>query len=442
MDDIVNMGDENPLSKRDGNRSEDTTDSIMEEQHHRRVLIRVSRALLAGNEDDIKISSNGSNKFLVMPYRRIHRAQIDLEARADSNELIRVGSSGSLITIVADNSRRTRSSLTVQATNKGLAAARFRQVRVKVRDCSPDVNDMIRKSSEQLITDPVLIAPRHTHRFVVELPLELPLDVTHCSIALVNDEDESIAVREVAIKKGDRCFCIWHCDCVCLDEDPKLLCREMADARQVAAGLSPRGRARRARFACYPDILCVNISVIIMGVLVALLMLGLLKAISGLFFHCIAKWGLYRLIQTPRKLEKYHEYCLKNRNVVYDDEGWPVHPDTKKRTVRLLSKEMEFVLNLIFFIAVPSLMLWDAIKWLRCVTSKAKKETRVADDKMRCFSTQDMQVRDMHIIYSQVLIRECSSTVVRSHGDDGSGHDTIHIETLKIIMSHQSQLLD
>jgi hypothetical protein len=35
-------------------------------------------------------------------------------------------SSGSLITIVADNTRRTRSTITIQAMNKGLAAARFR----------------------------------------------------------------------------------------------------------------------------------------------------------------------------------------------------------------------------------------------------------------------------------------------------------------------------
>lgn len=35
-------------------------------------------------------------------------------------------------------------------------------------------------------------------------------------MSLVNDDEKSIAVREVAIKKGDRCFCVWHCDCVCL----------------------------------------------------------------------------------------------------------------------------------------------------------------------------------------------------------------------------------
>lgn len=37
-------------------------------------------------------------------------------------------------------------------------------------------------------------------------------------MALVNDEDEAVVVRDVAIKKGDRCFCVFHCDCVCLSE--------------------------------------------------------------------------------------------------------------------------------------------------------------------------------------------------------------------------------
>ncbi|CAH0406039.1 unnamed protein product [Chilo suppressalis] len=391
MDDIVNIEDESSMRKRDGNYTEHMTESVKGEQSHRRVLVRVSRALLVGSEDDITISSYRSNNFLIMPYRRGHHAQIDLEARADYNELLRVGSSGSLITVVSDNTRRTRSTISVQVTNRGLVAARFK---VKTRDCRPELADLFEKSGEQLTTDPILIAPRHTYRYVLELPIEIPLDHVHCSLALVNDEDESVAVREVAIKKGDRCFCVWHCDCVCLNEEPKLLCHEMAESRQVAAGLSPQGRPRHARFACYPDILCVNLSVVVVGVLMALMMLGIIKAFLGLFCPRVANWGLQRLIQVPRKLEKYHECNLSDRPVIYDKEGWPVHPDTMKRNVRLLSKEMEFILNIIFFVVVPSLMLWDAIKWV--IYGNASKEVRPSgDEAKKCFSSHDMQMRPL-----------------------------------------------
>lgn len=40
----------------------------------------------------------------------------------------------------------------------------------------------------------------------------------------------------------------------------------------------------------------------------------------------------------PRKLDHYYESSLRGCSVVYDGEGWPVHPKTKERTVQLVSK--------------------------------------------------------------------------------------------------------
>lgn len=57
-------------------------------QTHRRVKIRLSRTLLYGMNDKLKIKSDGSDKYLTMPYRRPFHAQIDLEARADQNRLV------------------------------------------------------------------------------------------------------------------------------------------------------------------------------------------------------------------------------------------------------------------------------------------------------------------------------------------------------------------
>ncbi|KAJ8734864.1 hypothetical protein PYW08_014114 [Mythimna loreyi] len=395
-EDVMGMKDEEEfINKRNDNNTDSEFSPKTEErneQGRRRVVVRTSRALLTGNENKVNIALLGSDKYLTLPHRRPHHAQIDLEARADENELVRVGASGRIAIAVADSTRRTRTILTLQVGNTGLAAARFR---VKTRDCGPALTELLNEDNKLLMTaGPVLIPPRHTRSLRLELPLEIPVDMAHCSVALVNDEEKSIAVREVAIKKGDRCFCVWHCDCVCLSEDPRLLCREMAESRQAAAGLCSRDRTRHARSACYKDVVYINIFVIVTGVILALLALGFIKAVVGLLFPRISSWGLDQMIQVPRKLDAYLEPQLKCRKVEYDNAGWPIHPDTRRRTVRMYSRSMEFALNVIFFVTVPCMIVYDAVKHLciRFQKRKTDESSPLAKNNIKkCFSTQDMQ---------------------------------------------------
>ncbi|CAH2229918.1 jg24527 [Pararge aegeria aegeria] len=231
-----------------------------------------------------------------------------------------------------------------------------------------------------------------------DLCLVVPIKQDHengTKVVLLNDDDKSIALRDVRIKRDDRCFCVWHCDCVCLGEDPKLLCRDMSAAQLLAAGLSAQQKSRHARSVCYPDIVTLNLFVTFIGVLIALLILGLLKALLGLACRCVATWGLHRFLETPRKLDHYYERSLRNRRVLYDDEGWPIHPDTKERTVGLVSEPMEFILNVIFFVTLPCLMLWDAMRKLcRCQRLDGNSELnyKMDEDVKRCFSSHDVQV--------------------------------------------------
>lgn len=44
------------------------------------------------------------------------------------------------------------------------------------------------------------------------------------------------------------------------------------------------------------------------------------------------------LVDLPKPLDNYQEKEIAQRPVIYDVGGWPVHPDTKRRTVRALSK--------------------------------------------------------------------------------------------------------
>ncbi|KAH9634136.1 hypothetical protein HF086_001338 [Spodoptera exigua] len=282
------------------------------------------------------------------------------------------------------------------------------------------------KNKPVIMAGPVLIPPRHTRTLKLELPVEIPVDVAQCSVSLVNDEEKSVAVREVSVKKGDRCFCVWHCDCVCLSDDPRLLCREMAEARQSAAGLSNRDRIRHARSACYKDVVTLNIFIIFTGVIVALLLLGCVKAILGLIFSCIGLWGLDQMVQIPRKIDHYYEKSLKCRPVEYDQDGYPIHPDSKQRTVRMLSRSVEFILNVIFFVSVPCIIICDAIKEMisrcrnQCTQNPCCMTTSKSESK-KCFSSQDMQMRpllrsDRHM--DSATHRELDDSCVDSEQDD------------------------
>ncbi|KAF9415199.1 hypothetical protein HW555_007075, partial [Spodoptera exigua] len=340
-EDVIGPKDEDRnINGRNDNNSDSEYVSRSEElrgRGRRKVVVRTSRTILNGKEEKVNIAFQGANKYLTIPHRRPHHAQIDLEARADENELVRVGASGRIAIAVADSSRKTRTVITLQVGNTGLAAARFR---VFTRDCGPAMSDLMNdKNKPVIMAGPVLIPPRHTRTLKLELPVEIPVDVAQCSVSLVNDEEKSVAVREVSVKKGDRCFCVWHCDCVCLS--------------------------------------CV-------------------KAILGLIFSCIGLWGLDQMVQIPRKIDHYYEKSLKCRPVEYDQDGYPIHPDSKQRTVRMLSRSVEFILNVIFFVSVPCIIICDAIKEMisrcrnqctqnPCCMTTSKSETK------KCFSSQDMQ---------------------------------------------------
>ncbi|XP_031770018.2 uncharacterized protein LOC113523018 [Galleria mellonella] len=393
IEDVMGSGDEdNILNNHDVNTSQFSKFSTQCKKRKRKVLVHVSRRLLDTTKDNLKIVEQRSQRYLTLPYQRPHQIQIDLEARADENQLILVGCSGRIATVVADSTRRTRTILTIQASNMGLAAARFR---IQTRHCDPDLSGLIKNmGNDGGAEESYMLAPMYTKRFRLELPIDIPVDVAHCSVALVNDDDVTVAMRDVTIKKRDRCFCVWYCDCVCLSDDPKLLCREMSDAKRAAAGLPASKKSRHVRSVCYPDIVFLNLCVIIVGVLITLLFLGFVKACVGLVLRCVGSWGLERLLVMPRKLERYYESSLSDRPVIYDEEGWPVHPDTKRRTVRLVNKRMEFILNIIIFIVVPCLMLWDVLKhiasqWHRFQNNTESKSQNM--DTKNCFNTIDLQ---------------------------------------------------
>ncbi|XP_025075287.1 uncharacterized protein LOC112552940 [Pogonomyrmex barbatus] len=52
-------------------------------------------------------------------------------------------------------------------------------------------------------------------------------------------------------------------------------------------------------------------------------------------------------------MSEYFERELKYKYVIRDEHGAPVHPDTRKRTVRICCRKAEFFLNVMFFLIFP-----------------------------------------------------------------------------------------
>lgn len=66
----------------------------------------------------------------------------------------------------------------------------------------------------------------------------------------------------------------------------------------------------------------------------------MLKWLIGLYIPVVGRWGLDSLLETSR-MSEYFERELKYKCVVTDEHGAPVHPDTRKRTVRICSRYSE-----------------------------------------------------------------------------------------------------
>ncbi|XP_063932644.1 uncharacterized protein LOC135144552 [Zophobas morio] len=115
--------------------------------------------------------------------------------------------------------------------------------------------------------------------------------------------------------------------------------------------------------------------ILISGLLFFLLFLGAIKGLIGLFcWDKIGMYGLNLLIELPRPLSRYQEKSLEHRPVVYDIGGWPIHPDSLQRTVRVLPKRTEFCLNLVFFLAYPLAACVYVCAFCCCIRNLSKSK--------------------------------------------------------------------
>lgn len=51
-----------------------------------------------------------------------------------------------------------------------------------VRDCGPELTELINeKNNEGATSGPILLPPQHTQNLRLELAVEFPVDIAHCS---------------------------------------------------------------------------------------------------------------------------------------------------------------------------------------------------------------------------------------------------------------------
>lgn len=346
----------------------------------------------------IRQNASGQDRFLAMEYSGKHSSLVDMEIKADFNTVLLKHAPGRITEVYVDSTSGFTTKLTIKVTNAGLISEMYY---VALSDCPLEMPT----SLNSIKSRPVIIAPQNQHIYKLEINFDLPVDRFHCSVEALNGKDELVAVRRIRIQKFDRCICTWHCLCSCLGSLEGLKCRPMSLDHYHAAGFQGAlPIATSLQKYTLADEIISGAFYFSLFLLMTLLILGLSKAVIGCCCcTMIGLWGLDLLLGLPRRMRSYYEPELHHREVVYDESGWPIHPDTKKR-VRNISRITEFCMNLVFFYIYPLTIFFILLKRICCPyyvyeqddgeSSTCYKKTRTVTfehcSRKRKFSVQDL----------------------------------------------------
>lgn len=300
-------------------------------------------------------------------------SSVDIELNADSNIVLRQDFLAIITEVYVDSTSPTKTILTIKVTNSGLVASKYM---TKLNDCPLGLSSSLKGIESRI----VLIPPQHQHVFTLKLHCKLPVDLLRCSVEVMNAMGQVVALRRIKIAKSDRCICIWHCLCACVSSLGGLKCRSMPLEHYHAAGF--QGGLPVPTYIIhnsYFDDMITMLFYVLIFVLLTLFLLGLSKAVIGLCCCApVGVWGLNILLDLPKKLPCYYEPGLRDWQVIYDDQGWPVRPDTHMRA-RNISKSTEFCTNVVFFFTFPVVVLLAVCKKVCCAA-----DTRAEDNACLC----------------------------------------------------------
>ncbi|CAG9770760.1 unnamed protein product [Ceutorhynchus assimilis] len=294
-------------------------------------------------------------KRLYMNYLPCVMSIVNVEFAADMNTALKPDSLAIITEAYMEVLDGKKATITAKIFNSGLITSIFY---VRVSTCPIELP----ASFSSLATQPVLIAPQHHHIFTLEIYCELPIKSFYCSLEAFNMNQQLVAIRRIRFEKYDRCICVWHCQCTCFLADSGLKCISLELQQYHAAGFQG-GMPTPTKVINYSD-LDDNLSLILHIILyfcLTLWYMGLFKAILGYFILPIGLWGLDLILDLPKRLNYYYEKELKDEKVVYDCDGWPVHPETGKK-VNNMAPPTQFAMNMVFFFVYPFALLWNMCK--------------------------------------------------------------------------------
>lgn len=301
-------------------------------------------------DNALRRTRKGDSKYLALNFGERFKSTIEMEIKADDNIVFRSMAVAKITEVYIDSSSETATVLTIKIHNNGLTSNTFHP---RLADCPLELP----VDWGNLEGSPVIIPPQHHSTFILRLLGILPVKNFYCSVEALNCKNEIVAVRRIRIIKNDRCICSWHCLCACL-EKTGLGCALMSMEHYKAAGfIGSMPLTTNMVQVSYFEQAFFGLCFFSILLTITLLLMGLTKAVIGLCcFVPVGIWGLEMLIGI-RPLKEYYEDELADRDIVYDEDGWPVHPDTHQRTVRIIGSKLEFSLNLIFFFTYPIMLM-------------------------------------------------------------------------------------
>lgn len=362
-------------------------------------------------ENPIESVEDTQNKSLRMLYTESYTSILDIEIKADENVVLRPNSLAIITEVYVDSSSHKRTSITVKVFNSGLVSS---LLFVSLTHCPLELPAIF----NNIVSKPALIAPQQQHVFNLKIECPLPISSFFCAMEVLNSKQELIAFRKIRLVSLDRCICIWHCLCACLLADKGLKCKPMSLQHYHAAGFQGGLPVplHVVHYTFMDDVISLILYVLIF-LCFTLLVMGLIKAIIGCFVVAVGLWGLDVIMDLPKKLTTYYESDIKHRKVIYDENNWPVHPDTKER-VKNISLPAEFSINIVFFFIYPFALLWVLTKRL-CFTSYTRNYSEY--DICSCKSDNLLQKRNSGL---QVSLTKRSST----KKDEGQNQENDEVE--------------
>ncbi|GJQ81394.1 hypothetical protein Trydic_g18259 [Trypoxylus dichotomus] len=318
------------------------------------------------SKNPIKKNDTSHEKFLSLDYFGKYVSMVDMEINADFNAVLRPTSAAVITEVYIDSTCTTNTVIIIKVSNSGLLSSRFK---VRICDCPLELKDKFNNMQSEL----VIIPPQQQHIFKLTFHASIDVDIFHCSVEALNADDELVALRRIKIQKFDRCICTWHCLCACIGSSTGLKCVPMKVDHYHAAGF--KGGMPIVIYASHFGVdsdIYMLILFIILFIIFTFVILGLTKGLIGLCCLPVGMWGLNVLLDLPKPMNKYYERKLGGRYVIYDETGWPIHPDTKQR-VRNIPVVAEFCTNILFFFSYPTVVFLLVLRRICCPFTSYEK---------------------------------------------------------------------